>query len=99
MRGRDEPRDEAGGELATAVGLLIAAMLVLAGFLLYQSIADRHALLATIASQEQPLQQAKRVQAQLNALASATAKLADEGDAGAKQIIDNMKKQGIHVQP
>lgn len=99
MSQRDIRRGESAGELATAVGLLIVTMLVLSGFLLYQSIADRQALLATVANQEQPLQQAQQVKAQLNSLASATAKLAEQGDAGAKQIIDSMQKQGIRIQP
>jgi hypothetical protein len=99
MSEHDMQRGDPGGELVTAVGLLIVAVLVLSGFLLYQAIADRRALLTTIGSQEQPLQQAQQIKTQLSALAAATAKLAEQGDSGAKQIINNMKSQGIRVQP
>jgi hypothetical protein len=88
-----------GTDLTTSIGLLIAAVLVLSGFLLYQAIADRAALLATIAGQEKPLQQASQIKSQLNALASGTAKLAAAGDAGAKDIIEGMTKQGIRIEP
>jgi hypothetical protein len=99
MSERDFPRAEVGREWGTAIGLLIVAVLALSGFLLYQSIADRNALLATIANQEQPLQQAQQIKTQLDAMAGGTAKLAAAGDAGAKQIIDQMKQQGIRIQP
>ncbi|HTT78982.1 MAG TPA: hypothetical protein VMF86_04815 [Stellaceae bacterium] len=87
------------GDLTTSIGLLIAAVIVLSGFLLYQAIADRYALSATIANQERLLQQATRIKTQLNGLAGATAKLAKEGDAGAKEIIDEMQKRGIRIEP
>ena len=93
------PRAEAGGELATAIGLLIVAMLVLAGFLLYQAIDDHRLLLKTLANQEQPLQQARQIKAQLGALSSGATKLAEQGDATAKQVIDELRKQGIHIEP
>jgi hypothetical protein len=96
---RGRPPEDSGADLGTAVGLLIAAVLVLSGFLLYQSVADRGALLSTIAKQEQPLQEAQQIKTQLDALAGGTAKLADQGDAGARQIIAGMTKQGIHIQP
>jgi cell division protein FtsB len=99
MSDRDFLRTEAGSEVMTAIGLVIVAVLVLASFLLFQSVADRRVLLATIANQDQPLQQAQQIKAQLSALTAATAKLAADGDAGAKQIIDSMKRQGIRVEP
>lgn len=96
-----EPGFRRGGDsdLLSSVGLLTVAVLVLSGFLLYQSIADRNALLTTIRSQEQPLHQAQQVEAQLKGLAGATAKLAEQGDPGAKQIIEEMKRQGITIRP
>jgi len=77
--------------------LLTIAVLLLAGFFLYQTIDERDKLLTMMGAQEQPVQQARQIKQQLDALASATAKLADEGDVGAKQIIENMKSQGINV--
>jgi hypothetical protein len=77
--------------------MLVASILIFACFLLYQSITERSALLIALGSQEQPLQQAQQAKAQLDALASATAALADQGDKGAKEIIDSLKSQGISV--
>jgi hypothetical protein len=88
-----------GTDLVTGVGLVIAAVLVLSGFLLYQAVTDRVGLLATIANQQQPLHQAEQVKRQLTALAGATAKLAEQGDAGAKAILEAMQRQGINIKP
>jgi hypothetical protein len=80
-----------------ALGLLSATLLVLGCFMLYQALTERSSLIFALGAQEQPLQQAQKIKSQLDALASATAKLADEGDAGAKQIVDAMKAQGIAI--
>jgi hypothetical protein len=93
----EAPSGTAG--LLPALALLTAALLVLSGFLLYQAYVERHALLAARSAQDQPLQQSLKVKEQLTALATATAKLADQGHAGAKQIIDAMQREGISVKP
>lgn len=85
--------------LLPAVVLLTLALLVLTCFLIYQGYVERLALLATRAAQDQPLQQSLKVKEQLTALATATAKLADQGHAGAKQIIEGMQREGISVKP
>ena len=68
-----------------SLACLALAVLIFAGFFAYQSIVERNALLTTISSQEQPLQQANQVKAQLGALATATAKL-----AAALQVVSPM---------
>ena len=88
-----------GAALLPAVALLSVALLVLSGFLLYQAYGERNALLATKAAQDQPLQQAQKVKDQLAALATATARLAEEGHSGAKQIVEGMQREGISVKP
>jgi len=85
--------------LLPAVALLTLALWVLCGFLLYQAIVERNALTAAKSAQDQPLQQAQQVKAQLTALATATAKLAGQGHVGAKQIIEGMQREGITVKP
>jgi hypothetical protein len=99
MSDRDPFQPDSGREMANAIGLLIVAVLLLVSFMLYQAITDRNVLLATIANQDQPLQQAQQIKSRLAALTSDTAKLADAGDAGAKEIIAAMKKQGIKIEP
>jgi hypothetical protein len=88
-----------GTSLLPTVALLTLALWVLCGFLLYQAIVERNALTAAKAAQDQPLQQTQQVKAQLTALATATAKLAEQGHAGAKQIIEGMQREGITVKP
>jgi hypothetical protein len=88
-----------GARLLPAVGLLTLALLTLVVFLLYQGIVDHYALVAARAAQDQPLQQTQQVKAQLSALSTATAKLAEQGNASAKQIIDAMQREGITVKP
>jgi hypothetical protein len=88
-----------GPSLLPAVALLTLALWALCGFLLYQAIVERNALTAAKAAQDQPLQHTQQVKAQLAALATATAKLADQGNAGAKQIIESMQREGITVKP
>jgi len=84
--------------LLSVVGILTAAVFVLAAFLLYQAIGERSALLATLEAQEQPLRQSQKAKEQFNALTTATAKLAEQGNQDAKTIMDGMKSQGISIQ-
>jgi hypothetical protein len=77
--------------------LLGSATVVLTSFLVYQTISERQGLRETFAAQEQPLRQARQVRQQFDALVKATARLADDGDVGAKKILDEMKSQGIKV--
>jgi hypothetical protein len=81
----------------SAVAILTTAVLILAVFLLYQAIGERGSLLTTLETQEQPLRQSQKVKEQLEALVTATAKLAEQGNQDAKTIIDGMKSQGISI--
>ncbi|MBV9018269.1 MAG: hypothetical protein JO058_21670 [Alphaproteobacteria bacterium] len=85
--------------LLLSIACLALAVLTFATFFTCESIVERNALLTTIGSQEQPLQQATQVKAQVGTLATETAKLAEQGDMGAKQIVEGMKSQGINIQP
>src|SRR4051812_13261389 len=84
---------------ALLIALLLAttAVLLSTGFSLYQGFVDRGSLLATLGSQEQPLRQVEQVKTQLSALAQATAKLADQGNQHAKEVIEALKSQGITI--
>ena len=94
-----DPRTDRSGPdaLVQAVAVLALTLLVLAAFMVYQALAARNVLLITLGAQEQPLRQAAQVKTQLDTLASATAKLAEQGDKGAKEIIDGLKSQGITI--
>ncbi len=78
------------------LGVTILGLLV---FLIYQSVDERSALLTTKAAQEQPLRQTEQVKTQLKGLASSTAQLANQGHAGAKQIVEAMEREGVTLKP
>ena len=90
-----EPSERRWPELFPAVAILTVALLILAGFVLYQGILERSVLLVTLGAQEQPLQQSQRLKEQLDALARGTAKLAEQGNRGAQEVVNLLKKQGI----
>jgi hypothetical protein len=92
-----DPSDDRSPNLFPAVAILTVAIAILAGFVLYQGIAERSVLLVTLGAQEQPLQQSQRLKEQLDALARATAKLAEQGNRGAQEVVDLLKKQGITI--
>jgi F0F1-type ATP synthase membrane subunit b/b' len=75
--------------------LVIVSLLVLMGFLTYEAVQDREALLDLQRAQEPTIQQAIKVRQQLETLAGGTTQLATEGDENAKAIVDEMKRQGV----
>jgi hypothetical protein len=84
-----------GVHLIPVIMFLSASVVLLWGFLFYVGLSERSALIAQIAAQEQPLQQAALLRIQLDGLASAAAKLAEAGDVGAKQVVASMNGQGF----
>jgi len=50
-------------------------------------------------SQEPTIQEAIKVRQQLDSLARKTAQLAADGDEGAKSVVDQMKRQGVSLNP
>src|SRR5438270_12372229 len=87
------------GSLIPAIALLTLTICTLCGFLLYQAVGERHALMAAKAAQDQPLLQTEQVKGQLASWATATAKLAEQGNSGAKHGIEGMQREGITVKP
>jgi hypothetical protein len=81
--------------LRSTVSWLIVALLVLCGYLLYQAISERRGLLNTLDAQEESLQRAEKMSAQFHGIIRDVARLAEQGDVGAKEIIENMQRQGV----
>ncbi|MGH7046066.1 MAG: hypothetical protein ACREE2_06715 [Stellaceae bacterium] len=75
--------------------LVVLSLFVLMAFETNQAIDDRTALAAVHRSQDRAMLQASRVREQLQTLAAATASLAAAGDAGAKDVVAQMKQQGV----
>jgi hypothetical protein len=92
-------RDSLIGDLRLPVLMILVALFVLMAFETGQAIHDRGALADLQRSQEPTIQEAIRVRQQLETLASKTAQLANDGDEGAKAVVDQMKRQGVTLSP
>jgi hypothetical protein len=95
--GRD--RDRVFGGLRLPIILVVVSLFVLMAFETAEAVHDRGALADLRRSQEPTVQEAIKLRQQLESLASKTAKLAAEGDEGAKTVVDLMKRQGVNLNP
>lgn len=83
----------------------LASALIALSFLTYTALQTvemvnaRNSLSHMKASQESTVKQARALRQQLQALAGATAQLANDGDAPAQKVVDEMAKQGIKLKP
>ena len=91
-------RGERGwNELPLPLILVVLSFFALMAFETGQAIHDRGALTDLRNSQEPSVQQAIKLRQQLQTLAGKTAELANAGDVGAKNIVDQMKRQGVNL--
>lgn len=75
--------------------LLALAFTVMVAFQTVQLLRERGNLEAIRAGQETPVQETVKLRDTAQALAGETAQLADSGDAGAKQAIEELRRRGI----
>jgi hypothetical protein len=80
-----------------AVGLL--TMLIWAGFQTVQLVHEQGKLKQVYANQETPLQAAQKMRTKMDVIASGTLKLAIQGNANAKVIIQSLANRGITIDP
>ena len=64
-----------------------------------QLVAERTAQHKAIGDQEQVVQNAAKMRAQLDALAAETQRLADQGNPNAKLLVEELRKRGITINP
>jgi hypothetical protein len=94
----DAPVAEAPRQPWQAPLLLLAAALVVALAVETVQLVDEHARLAELRTTQEPqVQQATKFREQLQSLAGGTARLADGGDAAAKQVVETLRQQGITI--
>jgi hypothetical protein len=86
-------------KLHLPVALLATAFVLMVGFQTSQLIREHDNLVAMRASQEATLQQAVKLRQQFDTIMGKTAQLADEGDVGARSIVDDLRRQGIMIKP
>jgi hypothetical protein len=84
-------------QILLPVSLVAFVVFIMVAFQFTQILQDRGTMQQAKTQQQKPLEDAQRVDAQLNALAVGTLKLSEKGDKDAKAIIDRMKKLGITV--
>lgn len=85
------------GQLIFPVSLTAFVVFIMLAFQTSQLLRERDGLYAAKTQQDKPLQDSQKVQAQLDALATGTKKLADHGNKNAQAIIEKMKQAGITV--
>ena len=95
----DRDRDRVVDGLWLPVILVVLSLFVLMAFETFEAIHDRGALADLRRSQEPTVQEAVKLRQQLELLAGKTAQLAAEGDEAAKTVVDQMKKQGVNLNP
>ena len=77
--------------------LVVIALVVMTGFQTIQLNRERDVLKQRLTLQEEPLKESQNVRDQLQSVATNTAKLAQQGNANAQRIIDQLQKAGITV--
>jgi hypothetical protein len=92
-------RDPVIGGLGLPLILVVVSLFVLMAFETGEAIHERSALADQRRSQETTWQEAIKLRQQLELLAGKTAQLAAEGDEGAKTVVDQMKRQGVSLNP
>lgn len=85
--------------LGLPIILVVVSLFVLMAFETGEAIHDRGALSDLRRSQEPTWQEAIKLRQQLELLAGKTAQLAAEGDEGAKTVVDQLKRQGVTLNP
>ena len=84
---------------AVPLGILAVAMLVWAASIAWNLVSEQSRLEQARASQETLVQNSQKLRASLEVLASETAKLAAQGNPGARLLIDELRKRGVTINP
>jgi uncharacterized protein YoxC len=88
-------RQSVGGLVQVPVLILAVAFFALCVVQTVQLVSDRETLATAKSSQETPIQEGTRVRQQLDSLFSKTTALANEGNAGAKAVLEELRRQGV----
>jgi hypothetical protein len=81
--------------MVRAITVLAAAFFLTIAFQTFQLTREHSNLDAAIEGQRQSFEQAVQVSQETQAFAGDTAVLADKGNANAKQVVEQMRQQGI----
>lgn len=81
------------------IALLAIAVFLGLAFQTVQIVRDSETLATINRSQEAPLQETARLRQATDSLAGEIVQMAQSGDSGAKQVVDEMAKQNIVIRP
>ena len=95
------PTKRGRSERSPFVPFLILALSVTgwAAFQMTQLLRERDSLETAHSSQERLMENSKKLRDQLDGLARETQLLANKGNAGARLIVDELRKRGITINP
>ena len=79
--------------------LLAVALLGMLTFQTIQIYRDGDSLQELKVSQEQPLEEARRLRTQLDGVAADTARLSEQGNPNAQRVVDELRKRGVTINP
>ena len=82
-----------------ALALLTIAVVAWFGFQTFQLSRERSALQAARVSQEPTIAQAQRIRGQLDAITKSTLELAQQGNASAAFIVEELARRGVRINP
>ena len=98
----DEPGslpEQARSDPWTAVALLTIAVVAWLSFQTAQQIRERTALQNVRTAQEAALERAQKIRAQFDTITKKTLELAQQGNAGAALIVDELARRGVTITP
>lgn len=84
---------------ALPLAILSLALLAWFSFQTWRLAGENVRLTALNASQETLLQSSQKLRASLDALASETAKLAEQGNPNARLLVEELRKRGVTINP
>jgi regulatory protein YycI of two-component signal transduction system YycFG len=79
--------------------LILVTLVLWFGFQTYQLVKERGNLKTLQTNQETMFNNAQKMRAQLDAIAAGTARLAQQGNANAAQVVNALKAKGITINP
>jgi hypothetical protein len=79
--------------------LILVTLVLWFGFQTYQLVKERGNLKTLQTNQETMFNNAQKMRAQLDAIAAGTARLAQQGNANAAQVVNALKAKGISINP
>jgi hypothetical protein len=85
--------------LELPVALIAFAVFLGFAFQTVELVRDSQNLVAISHNQDAPLEEAGRVKQATESLAGDVAQLAQQGDASAQQVVDEMARQNVRLQP